>query len=166
MRAFTFRMERVARVRAIARDQAKADWAKAVSAEVDVAQQLEELRTYAQAQELGLGPGTSFSRQEFSALTQKAQLRADAVTLASQQLEQCQAASAQANQVLVDRQQAVDAIERLREHAKARWAEEYRLEERKQVDDLVGTRAGMAIAKARRKRHQQITTNTQRPVHP
>ncbi|WP_336250251.1 hypothetical protein [Stomatohabitans albus] len=151
MRKFNFRMERVARVRAIARDQAKAEWAQAQGAEVEAQQSLDQFRQAATAEAIGVVPGATFANHAFTGMTMRAQSRAMAVTAASQTLAQRQQATQAANDRLIERQRQVDAIEKLRVAARERWQEENRLEEAKTNDDLVGTRAGILLAQARRK---------------
>lgn len=151
MRKFNFRMERVARVREIARDQAKADWARAQGAEAQARLALDQFRQAASAEAVGMTAGAIFADRSFAQITARAQARAAAVTTASQSLDQKSAATEVANAFLIEKQREVDAIEKLRVSAKERWYEETRIEEAKAIDDLVGTRAGMLLAKKRRK---------------
>lgn len=151
MKKFNFRMERVARVRAITRDQAKADWARAQGAELAARQDLDAFRQAASAEALGLVAGATFARTSFASLTARAQARAHAVTNASQALDHKVAATQAANEFLIEKQREVDAIDKLREAARERWHEETRIEEAKNTDDLVGTRAGILLAQAKRR---------------
>lgn len=166
MRKFNFRMERVARVREIARDQAKADWARAQGAETAARQTLDQFRQAATAEAIGLVAGASFERASFSTMTARAQSRAHAVTQASQSLDHKVAATQSANEFLIEKQREVDAIEKLRVAARERWQEETRLEEAKNTDDLVGTRAGILLAQAKRREaaRAKAAANRTRPL--
>jgi flagellar export protein FliJ len=144
MRRFTFRLERVARIRQIEQDAAQADWVRATAAQTAVEQRIEQLREAARAEAAGIAVGQVRWADEVRATAWRADLRAQAIQVAVGDLARAQAQTRQAAEALLQASRKVDALERLRDRQREDWTVEATRDVAKALDDVTGTRAAAA----------------------
>lgn len=141
MKKFSFRLARVARVRAIERDRARAEWAAAKAQQVDAEVRLQNLRDEAAADANGMGVGQVMSTADIRAAAFRASLRARAAEMAMVDLARASEATAEKADALLSATRKVDALGKLEERHREDWGLEVRREEALVLDDIATTRA-------------------------
>lgn len=142
MKRFAFRLGRVARVREIERDRARAAWAEARASQTAAEQRLDEVRQAAEAESVGIRVGASQATSDVRALAFRASLRARAAEIALHDLTVAgEQADARAEELLVAARR-LDALEKLRTRQRETHDLEVRRAEAAMLDDLATIRAG------------------------
>lgn len=141
MRRWTFRLERVARIRQIERDRAHGEWVMARAGQQTIEHQLERMRQAARAEAAGLAVGQVRDATAVRAAAFRAGLRAQAAQLAVAQLATAAAATDQAATVLLEASRKVDVLAKLEQRQHEEWQSATAREETKTADDMSGTRA-------------------------
>lgn len=142
MKRFSFRLDRVARVREIERDRARASWAAARAEQVEAEQRLQDMRAAAEAESVGIRVGAQQATSDLRALAFRASLRARAAEIAVHDLTTAGAAAEARAEDLLVAARRLDALERLRVRQVEAHDLEVRREEAAVLDDLATTRAG------------------------
>lgn len=138
MKRFAFRLDRVARVRVIERDRARGEWAAARHRQAEVQLRLDTVREAARAEAVGQVAG---QRLDVRATAFRAGLRAQAVQISTQDLQQAQTVTHETGQVLRDAARRVDALDRLRATKHEEWRIATGRDQAKALDDIATTRA-------------------------
>ena len=144
MKRFSFRLERVLKVRQLQQQQARGQWALARAEQTAVEQRLQEMRAAAGAASTGMTPGSTFSHDGIQALALRASLRAQSVQHATADLAAAADLTSQRVAQLRSAAREVDVLDRLEDRQHEVWQIEARREETKQLDDIAGQRAGTA----------------------
>lgn len=144
MKKFSFRLDRVARVRQIERERAEAEHARARAEEAAVQARIRRLREQAAAEANGIAVGNVSSVVDVRATAFRASLRARAAEIAMVDLAQASQVTAERAEALLVATRKVDALGKLEGRHREHWAAEARREEAAFLDDIATTRAARA----------------------
>lgn len=153
MKRWSFRLERVARIRQIERDRAHGDWVRSMSQQRLIEQRIADLRDAARAEANGIAVGQIRTIEEVRAGAFRAGLRAQAAELAVTDLTAAEAATAQAAATLLQASRKVDVLAKLETRQREEWQVAADREQTLVADDLSSTRAA-----ARAMRRQQVAS--------
>lgn len=141
MRRFSFRLQRVLKVREIQQQQARGAWARARTNQTAHEQRLAEIRDHASADATGIQVGATMDRTAARTVALRSTLRATAVSMARADLDAAAEVTAERAVELQQAAREVRTLERLSARQRQAWATTARRAETRELDDIAGQRA-------------------------
>lgn len=141
MKRFSFRLQRVLRVREIQQSQARGEWAQARAEQSAHEARLDDLRAAATAESTGIVVGSQHGQDATTALALRASLRARAVQIGTADVAAAAQVTAERAAELQAAARRVQTLERLSERQRLLWEVESKRWQTRVLDDIAGQRA-------------------------